>query len=246
MSSKIRNQTISRRRFWALFGVRFWEYQRKVFKPKSRTNFNMHRHFDPYKTRKATIFGLTSTNESIFRRCFVWKGKGYFTVERLLGRSQNSDGRWCTLDRRRNFKSRICSCKITLARKTRQGNSLTKKIPSLFFGDQDFAFIITSKSVRIPDLSPSSKIFFQINLKFSNFRICSHLPKFCEERMWEVQRIKTALKRKQKQLRKDKENQDRKEQEEMEQLLNEEKRAIIEQEELLRLFYYIFKSLSLD
>ena len=64
--------------------------------------------------------------------------------------------------------------------------------------------------------------------------------------MWEVQRIKTALKRKQKQLRKDKENQDRKEQEEMEQLLNEEKRAIIEQEELLRLFYYIFKSLSLD
>ena len=58
--------------------------------------------------------------------------------------------------------------------------------------------------------------------------------------MWEVQRIKTALKRKQKQLRKDKENQDRKEQEEMEQLLNEEKRAIIEQEELLRFIHYIF------
>ena len=83
---------------------------------------------------------------------------------------------------------------------------------------------------------------FEFPFPWSSYKesICSHFPKFCEERMWEVQRIKTALKRKQKQLRKDKENQDRKEQEEMEQLLNEEKRAIIEQEELLRLFHYIF------
>lgn len=68
-------------------------------------------------------------------------------------------------------------------------------------------------------------------IKFTNI----NLLKFCEERMWEVQRIKTALKRKQKQLRKDKEEQCRKEKEEMDQLLREEQRAIIEQEELLRL-----------
>ena len=52
-----------------------------------------------------------------------------------------------------------------------------------------------------------------------------------EERMWEVQRIKTALKRKQKQIKK--ENQE-KEAEEMKNLLLEEKKALIVQEELIK------------
>ena len=60
--------------------------------------------------------------------------------------------------------------------------------------------------------------------------------KQCEERMWEVQRIKTALKRKHKQIRKQREEQNRKEEEELKLMLKEEQRAIIEQEELLRYF----------
>lgn len=59
--------------------------------------------------------------------------------------------------------------------------------------------------------------------------------KQCEERMWEVQRIKTALKRKHKQIRKQREEQNRKEEEELKTMLKEEQRAIIEQEELLRM-----------
>lgn len=52
-----------------------------------------------------------------------------------------------------------------------------------------------------------------------------------EERMWEVQRIKTALKRKQKQMKKENEE---KEAEEMKFLLLEEKKALIAQEELIK------------
>lgn len=52
-----------------------------------------------------------------------------------------------------------------------------------------------------------------------------------EERMWEVQRIKTALKRKQKQIRK---KQQEKDAEEMENLLLEERKALIAQEELIK------------
>lgn len=52
-----------------------------------------------------------------------------------------------------------------------------------------------------------------------------------EERMWEVQRIKTALKRKQKQIRKEQQEKDA---EEMENLLLEERKALIAQEELIK------------
>ena len=52
-----------------------------------------------------------------------------------------------------------------------------------------------------------------------------------EERMWEVQRIKTALKRKQKQIRKEQQEKDA---EEMEKLLLEERKALIAQEELIK------------
>ena len=49
--------------------------------------------------------------------------------------------------------------------------------------------------------------------------------------MWEVQRIKTALKRKQKQIRKEQQEKDA---EEMEYLLLEERKALIAQEELIK------------
>ena len=63
--------------------------------------------------------------------------------------------------------------------------------------------------------------------------------KYSEERMWEVQRIKTALKRKHKQLKKQRDEKHQKEQEDLAALIKDEQRAIIEQEELLR--YYLKK-----
>jgi len=53
--------------------------------------------------------------------------------------------------------------------------------------------------------------------------------------LWEVQRILTALKRKQRNLVKMKSEKEKKEQEELQKLIDEEKYALIEQEELLRM-----------
>lgn len=61
-----------------------------------------------------------------------------------------------------------------------------------------------------------------------------HPDKHSEERMWEVQRIKTALKRKKKHLKKEQEKCIKIEKEELENLIKQETRAIVEQEELLR------------
>jgi len=64
-----------------------------------------------------------------------------------------------------------------------------------------------------------------------------------EERMWEVQRIKTALKRKQKQIRKEQQEKDA---EEMENLLLEERKALIAQEELIKMQNHLRKKLELE
>jgi len=58
---------------------------------------------------------------------------------------------------------------------------------------------------------------------------------YSDHRLWEVQRILTALKRKQRNLLKQKNENEKKEQKELEELLEQEKYTLIEQEELLRM-----------
>ena len=58
---------------------------------------------------------------------------------------------------------------------------------------------------------------------------------YSDHRLWEVQRILTALKRKQRNLVKMKSEKEKKEQEELQKLIEEEKYALIEQVKLSRL-----------
>ena len=59
---------------------------------------------------------------------------------------------------------------------------------------------------------------------------------YSDHRLWEVQRILTALKRKQRNLVKMKSEKEKKEQEELQKLIEEEKYALIEQVKFLKFF----------
>ena len=71
-----------------------------------------------------------------------------------------------------------------------------------------------------------------MNIFFQNWLFPVILEKqdeYSDHRLWEVQRILTALKRKQRNLVKMKSEKEKKEQEELQKLIEEEKYALIEQ-----------------
>jgi len=98
----------------------------------------------------------------------------------------------------------------------------------------------SSHDLKIPDTADSDWIKEEIELQED---ILNKLHKYVQDkqdeysdhRMWEVQRILTALKRKDRNLKRQKDEDRRKELEDLEQLLKEERYEQIAQEELLRM-----------
>ena len=70
---------------------------------------------------------------------------------------------------------------------------------------------------------------FLTNWLFPKLTILEKQDEYSDHRLWEVQRILTALKRKQRNLVKMKSEKEKKEQEELQKLIEEEKYALIEQ-----------------
>jgi len=98
----------------------------------------------------------------------------------------------------------------------------------------------SSLDLRIPEDATEDwikeEIFLQETIlnKLHNY-MQEKQDEYSDHRLWEVQRILTALKRKQRNLVKMKSEKEKKEQEELQKLIEEEKYALIEQEELLRM-----------